>query len=445
MAEEPAVKAAEEIASQLGEDRVLLEDLDRSAYSYDASGIHATPSAVVRPSDVEDVSFIVEAANRYGVPVIPRGSGTSLVAGPLPIEGGIVVDMQMMNGILDRDDFSGLIRVEAGVKVLELNKVFPDRFMPINPDGSGFSTVGGLIAEDAASPLSAKYGTMKDLVIGVEVVLPSGEVVLVEQPGPPSKWNTLGLMLGSEGTLGIFTSAYLRLPLKPESRRAFIIEFSDVSDSITVQNTIEKEGMSVMGFEVYHNYREVVEGGGTEAIAYLELAGKEDCVDLWSSRLSEVLGSMEIQHEEADLEDASDIWIRRKGIYEIAKSRKSAIKVVSMRVHPHLVRDAVQEIDRTGSRMKLPVVTVFDPPLGWVMAIFLYDPTNEKEVERTEKAAQNVIGRTVSLGGSVGFGTGIGVNRITPDMDEGFVTIFSKVKEALDPNWIMNPGKLIER
>ncbi|MDK2383950.1 MAG: FAD-binding oxidoreductase, partial [Candidatus Korarchaeota archaeon] len=400
---------------------------------------------VVRPSDVEDVSFIVEAANRYGVPVIPRGSGTSLVAGPLPIEGGIVVDMQMMNGILDRDDFSGLIRVEAGVKVLELNKVFPDRFMPINPDGSGFSTVGGLIAEDAASPLSAKYGTMKDLVIGVEVVLPSGEVVLVEQPGPPSKWNTLGLMLGSEGTLGIFTSAYLRLPLKPESRRAFIIEFSDVSDSITVQNTIEKEGMSVMGFEVYHNYREVVEGGGTEAIAYLELAGKEDCVDLWSSRLSEVLGSMEIQHEEADLEDASDIWIRRKGIYEIAKSRKSAIKVVSMRVHPHLVRDAVQEIDRTGSRMKLPVVTVFDPPLGWVMAIFLYDPTNEKEVERTEKAAQNVIGRTVSLGGSVGFGTGIGVNRITPDMDEGFVTIFSKVKEALDPNWIMNPGKLIER
>ncbi len=445
MAEEPAVKAAEEIASQLGEDRVLLEDLDRSAYSYDASGIHAIPSAVVRPSDVEDVSFVVEAANRYGVPVIPRGSGTSLVGGPLPIEGGIVVDMQMMNGVLDKDDYSGLIRVESGVKVLELNKLFPDRFMPINPDGAGFSTVGGLIAEDAASPLSAKYGTMKDLVIGVEVVLPSGEVVLVEQPGPPSKWNALGLVLGSEGTLGIITSAYLRLPPIPESRKAFVIEFSDVSDSITVQNTVEREGMDVMGFEVYHNYREVVEGGGTEAVAYLELAGKEECVDLWSSRLSEVLSSMEIQHEEADLSDVDDIWVRRKGLYEIARSRGSAIKVVSMRVHPHLVRDAVQEIDRTGSRMKLPVVTIFDPPLGWVMAVFLYDPTNEKEVERTEKAAQNVISRTISLGGSVGFGTGVGINRISQDMDEGFVTIFSRVKEALDPNWIMNPGKLIER
>lgn len=445
MAGESAIKAVEEIASQIGEDRVLLDDLDRSAYSYDSSGMRAVPSAVVRPSDVEDLALIVETANRYGVPLVPRGSGTSLVGGPLPIKGGIVVDMQLMNGIIDKDEYSGLVRVEAGVRVGELNNLFSDRFMPINPDGSGFSTVGGLIAEDAASPLSAKYGTIKDLVIGVEVVLPSGEVLLAEQPGPPSKWNILGLLLGSEGTLGIFTSAYLRLPPKPESRKAFKMEFSDVFDSISIQNIVEREGIGVMGFEVYHNYKEVVEGGGTEAVAYLEIAGKGECVDIWSSGLREALDSMGIVYEEIETEKVEDIWLRRKSIYEIAKSKRAAIKVVSMRVHPHLVRDAIQEIDRAGSRMKLPSVTAFDPPLGWVMAMFIYDPNDDREVERADRAAQNVINRANSLGGSIGFGTGVGVNKITKEMDEGLFSGLSSVKEVFDPKWIMNPGKLIER
>lgn len=445
MTEESAIKAAEEIASQLGENRVLLDNLDKSAYSYDSSGLQAVPSAVVRPSNVEDVALIVETANRYGVPLIPRGSGTSLVGGPLPIKGGMVVDMQLINGIIDKDEYSGLVRVEAGIKVRDLNNLFSDRFMPINPDGAGFSTVGGLIAEDAASPLSAKYGTVRDLVIGVEMVLPSGEISLVEQPGPPSKWNALGLLIGSEGTLGIFTSAYLRLPPKPESRKAYKMELADVSDSLSIQNMVEKEGIGVLGFEVYHNYKEVVEGEGGEAVAYLEMAGKEECVDTWSSRLREALDGMEIGYEEIEYEKAESIWLERRNIYEIAKSRKAAIEVVSMRVHEHLVRDAIQEIDRAGSRMKLPTVTVFDPPLGWVMALFIYDPNDDKEVERAKRAAQNVIKRATSLGGSIGFGIGVGINGITSEVDEGFVSIFSSVKDVLDPNWIMNPGKLIER
>ncbi len=445
MAEEPAIKAVEEIASQLGEKYVLLEDLDRSAYSYDSSGMQAIPSAVVRPTDVEDIAFIVEVANKYSVPLVPRGSGTSLVGGPLPLNGGLVVDMQMMNGIIDKDEYTGLIRVEAGIKVLDLNKVFSDRFMPVNPDGTGFSTVGGLIAEDAASPLSAKYGTVGDMLLGVEVVLPTGKVLLVEQPGPPSKENILRLLAGSEGTLGIFTSALLRLPLKPEGRLAYEIELTDVSDAISIQSHISRVGMGVAGFEVYHNYKELVEGEGTEVTAFLEISGTKECLGVWDSRLKSVLAEMDVTFDQIDEVEADELWERRKNIYELAKRRKVAMRVVSLLVHSHLVRDAVQEIDRTGARLKLPVVTVFNPPLGWVMAIFLYDPTNEKEVERTEKAASNVISRSVALGGSIGYGTGAGVNRISPEMDEGFVALMSSIKETLDPNWIMNPGKLIER
>ncbi len=445
MAEEPAIKAIEEIASQLGERYVLIEDLDRSAYSYDASGMQYVPSAIVRPVEPEDISFIIEVANKYGVPLVPRGSGTSLVGGPLPVEGGIVVDMQMMNKVLEKDDYTGLVRVEAGLRLLDLNKVLPDRFMPINPDGTGFSTVGGLIAEDAASPLSVKYGTIASMVLGVEVVLPTGEALLVEQPGPPSKKNILNLLIGSEGTLGIFTSALLRLPLRPEGRAAYKVEMIDISDAVSIQTAIKRANISITGFEAYHNYKELMGEKGAEAVSFLEVSGTEECVDIWSSKLRSIFKEMDVPFEEIDAEEADSIWERRRSIYELAKKRKSAIKAVSLLVHTHLTRDAIQEVDRTGSRLKLPVVTVFNPLLGWVMAIFLYDPTDEREVERTEKAASNIIDRTIALGGSIGFGIGAGVTKITSDMDEGFVSIFSSVKEALDPNWIMNPGKLIER
>ncbi len=445
MAEEPAVKAIEEIASQLGEKYVLIDDLDRSAYSYDASGMQYVPSAVVRPVEPEDISFIVEVANKYGVPLVPRGSGTSLVGGPLPVEGGIVVDMQMMNKVIEKDEYTGLVRVESGLRLLDLNKILPDRFMPINPDGTGFSTVGGLVAEDAASPLSVKYGTMAAMVLGAEVVLPTGETLLVEQPGPPSKRNILDLLVGSEGTLGIFTSVLLRLPLRPDGRVAYKIEMIDISDAVSIQAAIKRANISIAGFEAYHNYKELIGEKSAEAVSFLEVSGTKECVDVWSSKLRSIFKEMDIPFEEIDAEEADNIWERRKSIYELAKKRKSAMRVVSLLVHTHLTRDAIQEIDRTGSRLKLPVVTVFNPLLGWVMAIFLYDPTDEREVERMEKAASNVIDRAVALGGSIGFGVGAGITKITSNMDEGFVFTFSSIKETLDPNWIMNPGKLIER
>ncbi len=443
--EESVIKAIEEIASQLGEESVLVDDLDRSAYSYDASGMQAVPSAVIRPSTADDVSFVVEVANKFGIPITPRGSGTSLVGGPLPVSGGFVVDMQKMNGIIDKDEENGLVRVEAGINVRELNEIFPDRFMPINPDGAGFSTVGGLIAEDSASPLSIRYGTMGDLLYGVEVVLPNGEIILVESPGPPSRRSILNLLVGSEGTLGIFTSALLRLPRRPENRIAYKIELTDISDALILQEEIEKSGIGVSAFEVYHNYKELVEGAGTEAVAFIEISGTQECIEIWDSRLKSILGNMEFPFESMTEEKADNIWEGRKNLYEVAKVREEALKVVSLRVYPSLVRDTVQEADRTGSRLKLPVISVHNPLLGWVIVAFLYNPIDEKEVERAERAVSNVISKSISLGGSVGYGLGAGINRITQDMDEGFVSLLSIIKETLDPSWIMNPGKLIER
>ncbi|RDD53718.1 MAG: FAD-binding oxidoreductase, partial [Candidatus Korarchaeota archaeon NZ13-K] len=121
------------MSSQLRGSQLLREEVDRYSYSYDASGMEFIPDAIVRPSNVEEVSLVLEIANKYGVPITPRGSGTSLVGGPLPVTGGIVLDMQAMNRVIERDEDLGMVRAEAGITVREINRLIRDMFLPINP------------------------------------------------------------------------------------------------------------------------------------------------------------------------------------------------------------------------------------------------------------------------------------------------------------------------
>lgn len=446
MSDRSVDKALEEMSSQLRGSQLLREEVDRYSYSYDASGMEFIPDAIVRPSNVEEVSLVLEIANRYGVPITPRGSGTSLVGGPLPVTGGIVLDMQAMNRVIERDENLGVVRAEAGITVREINRLIRDMFLPINPDGVGLSTLGGLIAENAASPLSAKYGQMGAHVLGLEVVLPDGRVVSLEQPGPPSKRNAIELIVGSEGILGVIASALVRLRYRPESRVSYYMELNDVSDSLLIEDSLERAGIEVSGFEVYHNYKELMEGKdftGVEAIGFLEISGSPECIERWRSRVHEVLSEIAIEHNEVEGSEVDRVWEGREKIYRVAGSKKVSIKVVSMLSYKHLIRDIVQEIDRTSARMKIPSVTVIDPPLGWVTAIFLYNARDPKEVERTEKASLNLIESASSLGASLGFGTGVGVHKINESFDEGYFHMIRTLKQMLDPKGIMNPGKLL--
>ncbi|RDD54283.1 MAG: hypothetical protein BA066_00610, partial [Candidatus Korarchaeota archaeon NZ13-K] len=268
----------------------------------------------------------------------------------------------------------------------------------------------------------------------------------LEQPGPPSKRNAIELIVGSEGILGVIASALVRLRYRPESRVSYYMELNDVSDSLLIQDSLERAGIEVSGFEVYHNYKELMEGKdftGVEAIGFLEISGSPECIERWRSRVHEVLSEIAIEHNEVEGSEVDRVWERREKIYRVAGSKKVSIKVVSMLSYKHLIRDIVQEIDRTSARMKIPSVTVIDPPLGWVTAIFLYNARDPKEVERTEKASLNLIESASSLGASLGFGTGVGVQRINENFDEGYFHMIRTLKQMLDPKGIMNPGKLL--
>ncbi len=430
----------------LGEGEVLTDEISLASYSYDASGYIYRPEVVIRPGNIDELTEVVKVLMDYRVPITPRGAGTSLVGGPLPVNGGAVIDLQMLNEVLEVDEDQGIVQVEAGVKVAELNELIDGRFMPINPDGTGSSTIGGLAAEDAASPLSSVYGTVKDLILGMEVLLPNGDLVSLDGPVNRSRRNLIDLLIGSEGTLGIVTSVTLKLPTEPEERMAYEITFNDLMDAMSLAEEMEKAGIRQAAFEVYHNLGLVMGSAETEAVGYLEIMGPPECVNAWDSRIRELSNRVGVTSiNPIDPYEADTIWKERAKIYEVAKATKSALKVGSFKVSPSSTRDFVQEVDRTSNRMKLKSISVINPLLGWVIAILLHKRSESKEVERAEKGMSEIVRISNNMESSMGYGLGVGINRISADIDEGFVQIYSAIKRSFDPYWLFNPGKLIER
>ncbi len=430
----------------LSEGEVLTDEISLASYSYDASGYTYRPEMVIRPGNVDELMEVVKMLVDYRVPVTPRGAGTSLVGGPLPVNGGAIIDLQMLDEILDVDEGRGIVQVEAGVKVSKLNELLEGRFMPINPDGTGSSTIGGLVAEDAASPLSSVYGTIKNMVLGLEVLLPNGELISLDGPVNRSKRNVVDLIIGSEGTLGIITSVTLKLPAEPEERIAYEITFTDLMDAISLAEEMEKAGIKQAVFEVYHNLGLITGSAGTEAIGYLEIMGPPECVGAWDSRIRELSNRVGVlSMNPIDPYEADRIWRERVKIYEAAKTTEKALKVGSFKVSQEFIRDFVQEVDRTSNRMKLRSLSVINPLLGWVIAILLHDRSNPKEVDRAEKGMSEIIKTSSKMESSLGYGLGVGVNRISSGLDEGFVQLYSTIKRSFDPYWLFNPGKLIER
>ncbi len=440
----------EDLIGKLGdvisEGEVLTDELSLASYSYDASGLIYMPELVVRPGSVEELIDAVKLLVDYRVPITPRGAGTSLVGGPLPVNGGAVIDLQMLDEVLEVQEDQGLAQVEPGVNVSRLNELIDGRFMPINPDGTGSSTVGGLIAEDAASPLSTIYGTMRNLVTGIEVLLPNGELLSLEGPVNRSRRNLIDMIIGSEGTLGIITSATLKLPVEPQERLAYEITFTDLSDAIALAEGIEKAGIRHVAFEVYHNLGLVMGSSGMEAVGYLEILGPSECVSAWDRTirdLANLVGVISINP--LDPSEVDQVWRARVKIYEVAKETKKALKVNSFSVSPDNIRDFVQEVDRSSSRMKLKNISVINPLLGWVVSILLHNRSDPREVDRAEKGMSEIVKASQSMEASLGYGIGVGINRISESIDESFTQLFRTVKRSLDPYWILNPGKIIER
>ncbi len=432
------------LGKMLGEDRILSDEISLATFSFDASNVRQMPDAVVRPTSEEEVEEILRAATEHEFFVTPRGAATSLVGGPVPVEGGVVLDLTGLNEVYELDEEEGTVEAGPGLRVSELEeKLGGDFFFPIGLEGGGSATIGGLAATDAASSLSGKYGTMRNFVVGIKAVTPAGQWIDLRgyQAGGPRFM--MDSILGSEGTLAVITRLTVRLTRRPHVV-THSLDLLDSLDALTLFTELTARGVEPAAMDVFH--RDVLEAGGegqeAGARALITFLGTPECVESNSKILREVLEELKpLSHEvlEGQLPDRNEPIIRA-----IREAKQAAI-FVSASLPRSTLRDIIPEVDRTASRYRVSTLTVSSVPMGWVTVGFLFDPLDDKLVGRAASASQSAAELFARNGGVLGFGTGIGrtmAHAFAKHRPEA-AAAFAMLKKVFDPAWILNPGKIV--
>ncbi len=427
----------------VGEDNFLDSEIDLEAYSIDASRIAGRPKAVVRPGGEDEVAEILSVASENGVPITPRGRGTSLVGGPVPLRGGVVLDMTRMTGILEVDEENGLVSAWAGTPVSELQDAIDGYTFPINPDGLGLSTLGGIAAEDSASMLSSIFGTARANVVGAEVVLPSGEIVDLGGKIPSGPRVALDTFLGSEGTLGVFIKLSVKLAPLPPSAKTVEIELVDAVDAIDINQSMRKSCPVPYTMEViYRDVLDILHGEEKEAgaVARVGFYGSESCVQEAVDGL--IREASKYHPLSTDVRDGMPKPAQRD-LYTALERTELSVHVLSVAASLSYLRDHLQEIDRVSKSFNLNTVSLVNVPLGWILVGVLFDPTDRKSTMRTDGAVRRLSENFTRSGVFMGFGTGVGASMAGQIGRNGLISVYSHLKRALDPVGVMNPGKLV--
>lgn len=439
--------------------RILTELSERYSYSFDASFGQYLPELVVQPQSVEQIARLVRLANERRIPLYPRGSATSLSGGPLPIQGGIVVDMSQYPKRLEVDRENLLAVVTPSVITAEIHKKAEEvgLFYPPDPSSSHVSTIGGNLLENSSGPKGLKYGTTKEYVIGMEVVTPTGEVIRV---GGKTVKNVTGydltrLIVGSEGTLGIVTEATLRLIPRPPARRTLLAHFPRLKDAGYAITRILSSGILPAAMELMDNaciravesYRPHGLPTDAEALLIIEVDGHPAAVKEEIRRCEELCllqGARGCRVAE-DKAEREKIWMARK-LVSPAITRMGPTKISEDATVPReKIPEMMERLKRIREKYQLQLVVFGHAGDGNLHPNIIADERNREEMERVEKAVGEIFEAAVSLGGTLSGEHGIGILKapyMEMELGQEGVMMMKKIKEAWDPNHILNPGKI---
>ncbi|MFC5590019.1 FAD-binding oxidoreductase [Sporosarcina soli] len=439
--------------------RVLLDESDRYSYAFDASFGTYLPDAVIQTKNVQELAALVKLANQEGIPIYPRGQATSLSGGPLPVQGGIVIDLSVMDDVLEVYEEDLVAVVSPGVLTAAIHKAAEEKGLmyPPDPSSSHVSTIGGNLAENSGGPRGLKYGVTKDYVIGLEVITPEGDII---QTGGKTVKNVTGydltkLLVGSEGTLGIITKATLRLLPKPLGTATLMVVFSTLVDAGKAISKILSAGILPSKMELMdqasivavENYQPMGLPTDAEAIILLELDGhplalKEEIQSV--EQLCYSVGATKVQIPQNDAEK-EEIWKARKlvspAIVRIKPTKISEDATVPRSKIPEMC-ERLQQIKQT---YNVDLVVFGHAGDGNLHPNIICDKNDAEEMARVEKAVAEIFAAAVELGGTLSGEHGIGTMKAPfMEMELGKVGLdmMKRIKQAWDPNNIMNPGKI---
>jgi len=449
-----------ELEKIVGKDDVLRSKEALKAYSYDGTtGWIHEPDVVVFPADAKEVSAILKIANAEKVPVTPRGGGTNVSGGSVPIEGGIVLCMTKMNKIVKIDKENLTATVEPGVVLMDLNLALAREGLFFPPDPQSFlgATMGGIISENAGGPSCVKYGVTKQYILGIEAVLPNGDIVNL---GGRTLKNVVGydllhIFISAEGTLGVITRAELKLNSLPQARKTIMAVYSDVAvagESVfrVLENGVIPDKIELLDNWVINRIEEMMPMGlpkDADAVLLFETDGIPEAVEKETEKIVEITkkyGAVDVRVAK-DQAEADKYWLARRAGFAAVFGKAPTVFAEDVTVPRGRIPDLINKCKEIAKKYNLEICVLGHAGDGNLHPSILTDIKNKEAYQRALKGMDEIIESAVELGGVLSGEHGIGLEKqkfFRRIIDPAVINIMKGIKQLIDPNNIMNPGKI---
>ncbi|KAJ6043344.1 hypothetical protein N7460_004699 [Penicillium canescens] len=463
----PSPLSAHEISSILGEDSVSYDNDDIETHGFsDWASTNSTGRAVaiVYPRSTEDVSKIATICSKHGVPIVAFGAGSSIEGSFSSPHSGIVIDFTYMDKVVATHPDDMDVVVQPGVNWVDLNKSLEAEglFLPLDP--SPTATIGGMVSTNCSGTNAFRYGTMKDWVLNVTVVLADGQVIKTRRrPRKTSAgYNLTSLFVGAEGTLGIITEITLKLAVVPKETSVAVISFPTVKDAASAATKVIRSGLQLAALELMDDVQmQVVNRHGSESVRmknldesptlFLKFSGPtQEGVQADISQLQNLIKSCNPgrSYFARSKQEETDLWAARK---------EALWTMTSIKPEGHALwsTDVAVPISRLAEIIELSKkdaesLGVFASIVGHVgdgnfHEAMMYDPKNTAQKAAVQDAAYKMVGRALEMDGTVSGEHAIGMGKMNSLVDElggDTIEVMKRLKQALDPKWILNPGKV---
>jgi len=446
----------------VGPENVLTEPEDLIVHSYDGTPlVKQRPGAVVKPRGVEDIAGVMKLANELEFGVVPRGSGTSLSGGSVPVPDGVTLLLSHFNHILEIDADNLTALVEPGVITSQLHKAVEAQglFYPPDPGTQDICSLGGNVAENSGGLRGLKYGVTKDYVMGLEVVLPTGEIVWT---GGKSVKDVAGydlkhVFIGSEGTLGIFTKILVKLIPKPETKRTMLAYFATMADAARAVSAIIAAHVIPTTLEFLDNrtircvedFARIGLDTDMGALLLIEVDGREATVEVEAEQVMAVCRehqAVRINLAETPEQALQMASARRTALAALARLRPTTI-LEDATVPRSQIPALIAKIEAAAAKYNVQIGTFGHAGDGNLHPTFLTDERDQEELARVDRAREEIFQAAMDLGGTVTGEHGIGLTKkkyLPRHAGDAGLEIMRKLKGLLDPKGVLNPGKVLE-
>jgi len=433
---------------------------DLACYGFDACGIEEKPSAVVWPETAEQVIQIMKYANENGVPAVPRGAGTGMTGGAVPLKDSIVLSMERMNRLLELDKNNLTVLVEPGIINGRLQRDVEGHglFYPPDPASMNFCTIGGNVAENAGGPRALKYGVTRDYVMGIEAVLPNGDLINV---GVKTHKGVVGydlarLLVGSEGTLAVATKIRLRLLPLPQDVLTLLCLFTDLEASgkavsMIISSRVVPRTLEFMDREAIRAVEKFQPLGLSEdiqALLLIEIDGHPEAIKKETEKVADICMKLGADVNMAEDGAARDrLWECRRrvspALYSLSPRKISEDIVVPRDSIPQMLARLKILSERSG----IKIVNFGHAGDGNIHVNLMVDQTDQEENRKAEALVREIFDATLRLGGTISGEHGVGITKapyLGMEVKPAELALMKGIKNLFDPKNILNPGKIFQ-